>query len=68
MTTAPDPISAGLAISGVLVLASAATLARALLRHQGRSHDDLAWPISLPACGLLLGLMGLAYSLIPLTP
>lgn len=66
MTTAPDPISAGLAISGGVIILSAATLARALLRHQERSQDDLAWSIIFPACGLLVGVMGLVYAVIPL--
>ena len=66
MATAPDPISAGLAISGVVVIVSATALARALLRRQARSHDDLDWSIIFPACGLLVGVMGLVYALIPL--
>ena len=67
MTTDPEPISTGVVLSGVVVLISAAALARALLKRHGRSHDDLAWPIAIPACALLIGLLGFALSVIPLT-
>jgi hypothetical protein len=50
----------------VVTLVSAALLARALLRRRARSHDDLDWSIIFPACGLLVGVMGLVYAVIPL--